>query len=504
MIPNIVEIDKINQTEIISKQKAPLAILNELEQVSLMPEGQKALIQNFLEIINFNKEYINEDLNSEIIKDIHKSYFIKKNISLDNKSKINSYLKQYHHKDIFNIYIDRLNQIVIENKIKLIDLYNIFFEKYIHEIIKKSEKITSVKIYDFYQDDENIKETIKKIEEKNKRNDFIKSIINQQGDLSKCNIQILTHLKTEESFEFYQKIYNEDNNITIKYIPESASKNIYIPSLFFMIIKYRVKETNRYKEIFLYLEPNTNWALIDSLYTTKTNGFLSRFVSLLNKRFDEQFNKNNLIFQVSKKEQTDNNFKKDIKNIFETLDYELNSNNDSTVLNKDILKNIHLLKTKYKTIKNAYSLIKSYYYISSYLNIISNIVKNKMLPHTNIVIQHIDTRLNTQLKQKINDFKINSFYHEIQKENIDIKKLRLGIIQEINNTQAICDIFPELNWLDQDNIIFNLSGIANDKNLLYEFYDKIIPNNNFTYKEKQNIFISKIVPKIINGESFNF
>lgn len=479
----------INETEIQSKQKAPLSILEILQKDKIIPETHKVLRKKFLEIIEFNKKYINEDIDSHNIKEIYKEYFSNINISAENKSKINNFLKTYKNPNIFSIYIDRYYQIIIEQKIKLSHLYSIFLSKYKNEIIKIPSKITSIKIYDFYQNTDDMDNILY----------MMKEHILKKTNLSKHNIKILTHLKNSVSFDFYQELYNKDPNISIKYIPDSASQNIYISSLFFIIIKYRVKNSNTYKELFLYLESNTNWALIDSFYSNNSKGFVAKFLSLLNQRFDEQYNKNQLIFKTNKETKTDEDFKHDINYIFKSIDKEINENKNIS-LNKDILKDIHLLKTKYQKIDNAYVLMKSYYYFTSYLNTISNIAKTRELPHTFIINQHINNNLETNIKNKINSINRNISYLKIKKEYNSLKKLRLGVIQEIDNKLPICDIFPNLNWLDKDNIISNLTNIANNENLLNEFYEKIQLNVKLTQEEKKEKFINKIIPNITDGK----
>ena len=97
-------------------------------------------------------------------------------------------------------------------------------------------------------------------------------------------------------------------------------------------------------------------------------------------------------------------------------------------------------------------------------------------------------------------FKINRIYHEISYNKdleIDIFKLRKSIFINIfSNNQAICDVFENLKWSNQDEILTSLDDIYYSKNLLGKFFKCLNKENIFSFKEKQ-IHFEKIVEKYI-------
>ena len=69
-------------------------------------------------------------------------------------------------------------------------------------------------------------------------------------------------------------------------------------------------------------------------------------------------------------------------------------------------------------------------------------------------------------------------------------------INIFSNNQAICDVFENLKWSNQDEILTSLDDIYYSKNLLGKFFKCLNKENIFSFKEKQ-IHFEKIVEKYI-------
>ena len=479
---------KLKSSEICS-----LTDLINIEESQLISDTYHTLLTNFQQILNYNKKLIkNNNFDEVIFKEFKKFY----KISAESKSQINKHILKYSTDNIIYIYIDSKFRIIKEVKILLSNIYNEFYKNYLHDIVDNASLIKSVKIYDFYKNKEDLNLTIENLTKDDKRQNFIKSIISNNKNSKQCNIQILTHLNTEKSFDFYQNLYEYDNNISIKYIPESASENIYIPSLFFMLIKYRVKETKNYKDVVLYLEPSTNWGVVSDAYSV---GFTSQFVELLNIRFNEQFKSNyQLTFQPNKLKQTEDNFIEDIVYILKMIDEELLETN--TKINKDILESIHKLKTNYKTINYSYKLLKSFFYNILYLHSIKNYTKKEPLMHTQSIINIlIEKRYIKTIDEIIIDITKNHIGKKIITYDVDIKKLRRGVIEEINNKKAICDIFPNMSWIHKDDIINSLTSIALNEKYLTSLYEELNLNSKKPFLQKRENFEKILIPNLTKG-----
>ena len=429
-------------------------------------------------------------------------------LNLDNniKKRVKNLFKQIKKTGIYSIDFDSLYNIFYTKQLTLNSIANevCSHNSYIKELIKISKikkSIVSIKIYDFYDDLED--NEFKKMIEKLKKNNFFQRLIaNIKENNNKVEIQILTNLNSDYKYDLYKMILEEHDfeNITIKHIPTSTSLNVYIPNLFFTLIKYRTLTSNNkisstYKYAVAYLEPNTNFAVVNSSYlTTKTT--LSNFIKLLDVRFDEQFK--NSIYNFNPKDKlSDEDFEKDIDNILKEID-NLTQSNDIN-LNNNILKEINLLKIKYKSINYAYKLLKAHYYYVSYLSIIKNVTKTDYKPHTLYIVDKIiSNKYYKKFKDLAQKIKFNNLKITLNKKSVDIKRIRKVIIEEINNKKAICDIFPDKNWLVKETIIKNFNDILKDRYLLDKFFHEIdysIPD-----EKKESFFKDEIITKILLGK----
>lgn len=512
---------KIPTIESISKEQ--LQFLK--DKISfIIPSSQSILTEKFLILIEYNQCFLENKTNNilsleeyclslnttEIRIEVSKADIsrLKKNINLFN------YTNALKDKFILNsdglIQVDRkitlntvhefyreksnlLNSTSNQNMKNLDDIKS--FKEYSEVFINDDDIdfFSSIKIFDFYK---NTQEKIQLF-----TNSKIAQTLKADGNKIK-KLEIISIIDSSEINNILSLLHsnfkkNNHNVLTIKHIP--YNENSYIPSLFFVLVKFKLKNSSNYKEYLFYLEEEINFASIG--YVSKSSS--TQFYELLEKRFDTQFyNPNNIEFYPKDEqdifEDSVNEIVADIKNIL----YSLSDTDEENIQN---LKNkIVLLKLHYPKMNNAYSLLRNLEdYIISINQIYRDTKKEKILSNSTYLIKQI-------LEQKINP-SINEILQQIQtnqlvmKKNINIKQLRTSVYINLiaNSNQSFSDIFNDLNWSSTNDILLSLDTIDNSVALLKKFFS-FFNIDNMPFKTMQNLFKERIMNQILEGEPISF
>ena len=435
----------------------------DLENHKIIPEANKKLKEKLNLIISYTafNNNISMDYDEDSYKDINPTDY----------NLIKNYLLSYSEQSKTKYFIDEK---IIKKEIKLTlrNLFQEFLNQ--HKDLKNDDtEIVSLKIYDYYRDGA----------EKDESLDELNQILSTK---TIKNLNIVSNINTMKTYNFYKDLLLKDSNSpVIKYMYKENNQHSYISSIFYMLFKFRIG-TN-YKLYYVYLEPNVNWGI--ATYTSK-NDFSSYFFNLLESRFEKSFNHKYTIEFNNNNNFKNLSFNEDLESIISDINSLLDTENPCE---DDIFKKIASLKLKYPKIDLAYKLIK---------NVAKNIILAKEIEYTKSKggkLPNTERVINLMEKEKIL-FKINRIYHEISYNKdlkIDIFKLRKSIFINIfSNNQAICDVFENLKWSNQDEILTSLDDIYYSKNLLGKFFKCLNKENIFSFKEKQ-IHFEKIVEKYI-------
>lgn len=472
-----------------------------------------------LEELNILQEYLNQIIPLKNIKLIEKVKLIidynRYVFSKKSKINLNAYIKkiskfeiEISNTDISRIkkFIFKVNieyklknkfilegsgKIFIDKQLSLIDIHNYYTNPINRgQMIRKSEIdfFSSIKIFDFYKNSEDKKNFFKN----DKILQAIKAITSRVR-----KIEILSIIETPEIHDMFSYLVTNHNNVTqIKHIDNN--ENIYIPSLFFILITFKLKNSNNYKNYIFYLEEEVNFGVAS--YVSKTT-FSNQFFKLLKERFNTQFNNPNSIdFNIQKKEDV---FEVSLRDTIEKANSILNAS--PLNIEKDIsdLKNkIVSLKLHYPKMKYSYELltkITEYIIIAKKISLETN--NKKSLNNTSYLIKEIiEQKLNINITNLLDNALIEQIYID---KKINILNLRKSVfVNTVSDTnKALCDIFNELTWTDDKSLLLSLKTIENSMerlNKLFSYFNNI--NENLSYEELHSLFKNRIINQIYSGE----
>lgn len=492
---------KIQTTEKISIQE-----VNDLREIikTIAPSGQ--VLKEKLEIlIEFNAYILQIDnsikLNEYCINIVNTSL----NISATDISRLKKHIAHINfsqnRKDKFLINND--GKFTIDRKLSLLDVHKAYvhlFDKQALEELDEGrikfedvEYYSSIKIYDFY----------KSTKEKSALfgNEDIQNALWQLDRHKKIKkLEIVSIIDNNDIHQMFKYLYdNYKDKVAIKYIADTESS--YIPSVFFVLLKFKVKNSNNYREYIFYLEEEVNFGVAG--FALQKNS-LKQFYDLLETRFDLQFqNPNNIDFSVKDKKDI---FEVSLNNIISEMKIILEKQPD------EIEKDIQNLRTKiismklhYPKMNYAFQLLEK---LSNYIVSISKISKEIKnggdLNNTAYLIKEIiDHEINPTIDQVLRQAQIDQI---LIKRKINIKLLRASIFVNTvaYSDKAICDIYEQLNWTTTNDILLSLQAIENSESLLQELFSYFnITKESMSFKDMQSLFRDTIMEQIIKGESLS-
>lgn len=459
----------------------------------IIPPSNKVLIEKLKLIVKYN-QYSRFHPKIKIEKFIKKQENITFEIKPTDITRLKKYLVAYHSANLHtNEYILKTDcKLIKDKKLTLEDLHT-YYLKHNEAILKEDEikSYTSIKIYDFY----------KNSQDKNKffsKDGAGTSLISNIYD--KVNkIEILSIIDTNIMHEFLSEVHKSyKEKVNIKHIVNT--EHAYIPSIFFIIIKFKTTQSANYKEYIFYLEEELNWGVAG--YVTKKT-FSKQFSDLLEQRFDIQFrNPKNINFNL--KDEKDD-FETSIKDMISGIDKILNTSSLDFEKEIHILQNkIIILKLHYPKMDYSYKLLSR---IIKYITIVKGISitsEHRYLEKTDFIIKEIvDKKINVNLNNILNDILINQM-HRVGK--IDILKLRKGVyVNEVSNTGlALSDMFNELEWNNKNSILTSLKTIEYSEEMLKKLFSSFgLLNDDLNYIVMQSLYKNKIIKQIIHGEEIS-
>lgn len=475
----------------------------DLKMESIIPISSKVLHSKFETILNYNQEKIegkvvsfeqyienNEVLNSDItpvdimrikiyLKDFYINHSKSKWFELDTDYSLH-YFKQLTLDDIYDYY----QKASKDNMGKDIVLRG-----------SKIQTFSSIKIYDFYRNSKD-------------KNRFLNRILGiaKYVEPKTKKLEVLSIFDTQETVEFYKELHNaysgnSKDKIIVKHM--TNSQDSYIPSIFFVLIKFKVANSNVYKEYIFYLEEEINWGVAS--YVNNKN-FSKQFYSLLEKRFDTQFEKkDNIVFHAENKPLE---FENEVHNIFEDLksfvDLESENGEQQRVQVNKIRNQLIYLKLEYPKMNYAYKLLSR---LIKYISVIKEIdteTQKKQLDNTQYIIKKLmDSELNFELEKQLEKISTN---YLLTTNKIDKIKVRKSIyINPLGkSSQPICDLFEELPWHDPKSILSSLQEIEFNKELLEKFFISYTNElESLSYVEMRKIFKESVLHQIYEGRKIS-
>lgn len=464
---------------------------------NIIPPSHKILKEKFEYIIDYNI-YLIDNYHIDF-NDYLKDNIVHLSISATDKTRIKKYLLDYNADNPKESWFILNNDATLlqHKRLTLFDIYKFYFQYYKsnndNEIALKESKIesySSIKIYDFY----------KNTDDKNKffENHNIQKIMASIYSKVK-KIEVLSILDTEVMHSFFSTMNDVyKDKIEIKHIVDSQYS--YIPSIFFVLIRFKVYNSNNYKEYIFYLENEINWGVAS--YVSKTT-FSKQFFELLESRFDIQFrNPENIKFLTNEKKES---FENSVKNIIIIIEdfLKISSENSEELEEKiQMLKHkLIVLKLNYPKMNYAYKLLSRIIKYISIIKNISSISNNEKLPKTVFVMKQIlENKVNLNIDNMLNSIMLKQISKE---KNINIIQLRKSIfVNLVANTQyALCDLFEELNWNNLNSILNSLYEIEVREELLnklFSYFGSI--NETLSFEEMQSLFQNKFLKQIYRGE----
>jgi len=468
---------------------------------SLIPLSYVKLIEKCNTLIYYN-EYILQKNNSHVsLNDFLQKKSINLNISPSDFSNIKKYINQLNidFSDVMdgNIILQTDGKFLLDEKLTLLKVHRYYTslkgmkkskDEHLHD--NEIEYYSSIKIYDFYSN----------VEEKEQLF-AVKKLQNVLKNLDEHNkIRNMQILSTTDSSNIYDTwdylIKNHSNKVHIKHIKKTDSQ--YIPSLFFVLIKFKSIKSNNYNQYIFYLENEVNFGVASHAVASTTKAFYE----LLEKRFDIQFqNPNNVDFKVGNQEE---DFEGAIKEVILNLKNLINDESLDFLQHRQTLENkITTLKLQYPKMNLAYDyLVNLMNYIGSIKKISDATLKKVLLENTNFLIkQTLDENISLLIQDILEKISTKQMF---LKNKVDIFQLRKSIyINKIfDSNKALCDIFEELNWDGVKNILNSLQNIEhNEEKLNKLFY--YIDNEKYSLKDKQQVYKNIFLKQIHQGEALS-
>lgn len=475
--------------------------LNNLQEYinQIIPLKNIVLIEKFQYIIDYNRYIIAKKSNIDLNVFIKKINKLDLEVSKTDISRIKKFVLQVNitHNLQDKFILESTGKFFVDKRLSLLDIHKYYINPINKgQMIKNSaiDFFSSIKIFDFYKNQDDKKNFFG-------RRDIQKAIGAITGNVKK--IEILSIIDSSEIHEMLSYLYsNHSDVIQIKHLHDS--ENSYIPSLFFILITFKLKNSHNYKNYIFYLEEEVNFGVAS--YVSKTT-FSNKFFKLLEERFDIQFNNpNNINFNIKNKE---NIFELSLKNIIKKANTILNSNSTEVLEDiNDLKKQIVSLKLHYPKMKYSYELLSN---ITEYISIAKKIsieTKNgNSLNNTSYLIKEIiEKKLNININNLLDNALLEQIYLD---KKINILNLRKSIfVNTVSDTnKALCDIFDDLKWTDTKSILLSLKTIENNKgklNELFSYFNKI--NESLSNEELHSLFKNRILNQIYSGEyiSLNF
>jgi len=475
----------------------------DLRMENIIPISSKVLHSKFETILDYNQEKLEGKVVS-FEQYIENKELLNSDITPVDIMRIKTYLKDYYinnkHAKWFELDTDY--SLHYFKQLTLRDIHAYYIRALRDEVGKdiilrdnQIETISSIKIYDFYRNSKD-------------KNNFLTSMLGtaKYVEPRTKKIEVLSIFDTQETVEFYEKLQNVYNSnskekITIKHM--TNSQDSYIPSIFFVLIKFKVAKSNVYKEYIFYLEEEINWGVAS--YVNNKN-FSKQFYSLLEKRFDTQFEKkDNIVFHAEHKPLE---FENEVHNIFEDLKLfiELESDNieEQRFKVNEIRNQLIHLKLEYPKMNYAYKLLSR---LIKYISVIQEInieTRKKHLDNTQYIIKKLmDNELNFELDKQLEKISTNYLLTANKIDKIKVRK-SIFINQLGQSSQAICDLFEELPWHDLKSILTSLQEIEFNRDLLEKFfisYDEKLKS--LSYIDMRKVFKENILQQIYDGKKIS-
>lgn len=453
----------------------------------IIPDTHKTLQEKFKFILKYNYHLITTSSSKIWTYEEYKNKNIRETfpeINTTDISNIKKYIEDYNASNQNEIpyILDKDKHLTKEIKLKISDLYSHFTKYNKRNFLNECDELVSLKIYDYYQKPK-----------ENNYLDLVKNIIDLKP-IQKINV--LSIVNSLESHIFLENLSIEKKEkISIKVINHCHLS--YIPSVFFILAKYRVKGSSNYKDYIFYLEPETNHSVIGFV----DNEFSKGFYKLLLKRFDLQFENNeNVDFIENLKAQ---DFDESLKIIFDEMSEllekkRLDYSDLEDKINK-LTRKVLELKIQYPKMNYSYSLLENMVNSICLTKEIENAqFNNEVLTNTIKTLKYAyDNKVYLRMKNIL--FGIVA-KESSKKETFDIFKLRSSIyINKLGKSKkALIDLFPSLKWDIEDNIINSFGEIKFDEFKLDELLNLVeFDSSNLSFIEKQNFYENRILKDFI-------
>ena len=435
-------IDNINLIKLDNKE------IEELERHSLFDSSKSnKQLELMTDIIEFNKQ--------SVTKDFFIYFCLKyKNKCIDEKTKNKLEVNLRVRKSRLNNYIKKF-KLEIDKQYHILKIEVSLFQNLSNELILMlgNKKISSVKIFDSYQEENKNKILNKKL-----------SIIFKNMLKFERSIHIISIFDNEDTKNFYKGLlttYETFNNNSFLEILYLRKPFVQSSSMIYALI---TDEDNN--DYIFYYEAITDWSVVTPV--NRNLEFTIKFNQLLERRFNFYLNEKmlketNEIIRVSL-DLFQDSFEYKTKNIIEDIKELL----VSQITNQGTIKReINLLIHKLKKIKlafpSAYNAQYTIFYHIKLVEIILLIKANNSLPHTkNVLKQCIESGLSQKLYYEIKNEIVGDKFFITEDEiiKLDFKPLQKKLLfDDRYNHKSISEIFSDYLWNTQSQIIIAFNDI---------------------------------------------
>lgn len=466
--------------------------LENLTLGSLLPEVEEnsELYKLFSDIKSFNL------LDTEVDSNFIAYYCNKHNLNCDSKKEKN------HTLNTLRVRKKRLNDLLKNNNYEIDRNYHIHQEKiesfenmicegyhFLHD-----KDYVEIKIFDTYTSDKEDKAILFS----NKYSKKLKSILKNEG-----KVEFISVFDNKNTKEFCENLLNYNENksfdLTLKYI------NTSLPSLFYILL---TDVDNRH--YIAYYEDTTKWSVVREV--SEGTKFSTEFYDLLDTRFKYFFELDNLEVMTVNSNTFKYGFDEQVIELVgrvedfihaDLVDIETIEDNSNQLIG--FLRNIRIANPN---MDYAYKLL--HYYIKL-IEIVFTLEVNKdksTRKNTNFVFTQLFSHgIVEKLNKKITSLfgsKDEFLLEEDDFYKINISKMRKNIqIELLNNDYSLADIFDNLNWNTEENILHSFNKIITDKRLSLKLINYCLKKRSKKL-EGQPDLIKYIVRKIFTKYDIGF
>lgn len=473
---------------------------------SIIPTTQTVLSEKFLLLIQFNI-YLLKHPSSTVNLETYCLKMAKTTLEVSSAD-MTRLRKQFENVDtVFEASLGRIvlngtGVIALDEKLTLLGMHKYYsspthvraLKKTIQERPIKYREVdffSSIKIYDFYRNSLDKKKLFS-------NKDIKDALLGAQEKIRK--LEVISIIEDENMHKVLEHLHdNYRDKVAIKHIVSSEA--VYIPSVFFVLIKFKLKSSNSYKEYLFYLEPEINFGVASYANQNTSSG---QFYELLNARFDSQFhNKSNIDFSV--KDKTDV-FEKSLQSIVFDIKNLLHGESDNFEKETEGLRSkIVSLKLHYPNMNYAYKLLgRLAKYAVSIASIFHETRNGKVLDNTAYLVgQMLEQELNGSFDNVLEQVRTEQL---LMGKNVDLKKLRKSIFVNVvaYSDKSLCDIFSNLKWSDTKNILISLQAIESSEEYLRLFFSYFnVVQGSMPFKTMQDLFKGTVMEQIMNGEAIS-